>query len=173
MESLEDIEKALSKLVPSALSERGQQSIEDMIDGLAAGEMAEITEAQASSAIIAPKRRFGTWSAGIGAAAAAVAISLSLPHSGPVAGEGRLTASAEVPMTTHSEPEDGLVLLGQVERLEAAEPEDWVSEADGVSHRAWRFHVVDEERVQDVKTGYEVTVSCPREKVVLMPATAF
>jgi hypothetical protein len=90
-----------------------------------------------------------------------------------VAGEKSLAVSPEVPMTTHSEPEDGLVLLGQVERLEAAEPEDWVSEADGVSHRAWRFHVVDEERVQDVKTGYEVTVSCPREKVVLMPVTAF
>ena len=69
--------------------------------------------------------------------------------------------------------EEDVVLLGRVERVEAAEPEDMVWETDGVAHRAWRFRVVDEERVQDVRTGYEVTVSSPRERVVLMPVTAF
>jgi hypothetical protein len=33
--------------------------------------------------------------------------------------------------------------------------------------------VVDEERLHDVETGYEVLVSRPREEVVLMPVTAF
>jgi hypothetical protein len=36
MESPEDIEKALARLVPSAISERGQRSLDDLIDSLAA-----------------------------------------------------------------------------------------------------------------------------------------
>ncbi len=166
MESPEDIEKALGRLVPSALSEKGQRELEDLIDSLAAGEMPD-----APAATRPGGRRFLAWAGGIGAAAAAVAISMSLPQAGP--GGNGITAR-EVPGTgpAPAEEED-VVLLGRVERVEAAEPEDMVWETDGVAHRAWRFRVVDEERVQDVRTGYEVTVSSPRERVVLMPVTAF
>ncbi len=46
MESPEDIEKALAALVPSALSARGQHSLDELIDSLAAGEapLAELPE---------------------------------------------------------------------------------------------------------------------------------
>jgi hypothetical protein len=176
MESLEDIEKALSRLVPSAISEKGQQSLEDLIDGLAAeaGEEPEVV-ALPETVTAAPKRRMWNWTGGIAAAAAAVVAALVLPHGNP-GGAPRTVAyhgNPQVSPVSNPAPEDGVVLLGQTERVEAAEPEDWVSEADGVTHRAWRFRVVNEERVQDVQTGYEVTVSHPREKVVLMPVTAF
>lgn len=176
MESLEDIEKALSRLVPSAISGKGQQSLEDLIDGLAAeaGEEPEVVEMPAP-VTAAPKRRVWTWTGGIAAAAAAVVAAMVLPQGNPGGNPGTVAYQGKPQLTpvSHPAPEDGVLLLGQVERVEAAEPEDWVSEADGVTHRAWRFRVVNEERVQDVKTGYEVTVSHPREKVVLMPVTAF
>ena len=176
MESLEDIEKALSRLVPSAISGKGQQSLEDLIDGLAAeaGEEPEVV-AMPKPVTAMPKRRMWGWTGGVAAAAAAVVAAMVLPQGNP-AGTARTVAYHGNPQITpagNSAAEDGVVLLGQTERVEAAEPEDWVSEADGVTHRAWRFRVVNEERVQDVKTGYEVTVSHPREKVVLMPVTAF
>jgi hypothetical protein len=179
MESLEDIEKALSKLVPSAISDKGQQGLEDLIDRLAteAGEETGVVEMPArAAAAAAPRRRAWGWSGGIAAAAAAIAAAMILPQ-GPPGPRAQTLAYQGKPQqfvpAGDSAPEDGIVLLGQTERVEAAEPEDWVSEADGVTHRAWRFRVVNEERVQDVRTGYEVTVSHPQEKVVLMPVTAF
>ena len=166
MESPEEIEKALAKLVPSALSERGQRDLEELIDSLAADE-----SPVAAEKVRPGLRRLPVWVGGIGAAAAAVVISLNLPAAKPVTEGGRQfvaeNSAGVVPAA------DEVVLLGQVERVEAAEPEDLVWETDGVAHRAWRFRVVNEERVQDLQTGYEVTVSRPREKVVLMPVTAF
>lgn len=170
MESPEDIEKALSKLLPSAYSEQGQQRLDELIDRLAAEEtFFEMPEPEKAE----PKRRVWAW--GIGAAAAAVVVSLSMPPAATgISGETpALVGNPAVVPAASVDAGDGIVLLGQVERVEAAEPEDWVSETDGVAHRAWRFRVVDEELVQDVQTGYEVTVSRPREKVVLMPVTAF
>ena len=68
---------------------------------------------------------------------------------------------------------DGLVLIGSSEVVEDAVPEDWMSETNGVPHRAWRVRVVDQERLRDVETGYEVLISRPREEVRLMPVTSF
>lgn len=159
MESPEDIEKALSRLMPSAISGKGQQSMEDLIDSLAAGEevLAEM-----------PRKSPWPWLGGIGAAAAAVVIAWSLPAGDQGAGAPTLVAAGNP-----ASGEGGIVLLGQSERVEAAVPDDWMSESDGVAYRAWRVRVVDEERVQDLETGYEVLVSRPREEVRLMPVTAF
>lgn len=178
MESLEDIEKALLRLVPSAISEKGQQSLDDLIDGLAAeaGEEPGIMEMPAPEpAVAVPKRRVWSWTGGIAAAAAAIVAAMVLPQGNPGVGSQAVAyhGNPQVTPAGNSSHEDGILLLGQTERVEAAEPEEWVSEANGVPHRAWRCRVVNEERVQDVKTGYEVTVSRPLEKVVLMPVTAF
>ena len=172
MESLEDIEKALSKLVPSAISEKGQQSLEDLIDSLAveAGEEPNVVEMPEPEPVTAaPKRRVWSWAGGIGAAAAAVVISLTVPMGTPEAQSLASHTNPNVVPAAHNPEKGGLLLLDEVERVEAAEPEDWISEADGEAHRAWRYRVVNEQRVQDVETGYEVTVSCPGEKVVLRP----
>jgi len=155
MESPEEIEKALSRLMPAALSENGQRSLDELIDGLTAG------EGQAPLPRVAGFP-WG-WVAGLGAAAAAVVLALSFPATTPA-----------VPVAVApAVPDVGIVRIGQSERVETAVPEDWMSESDGVAHRAWRVRVVDEERLHDVETGYEVLVSRPREQVVLMPVTAF
>lgn len=158
MESPEDIEKALARLLPSAISDQGQRSLEDLIDSLAAGE--------AVVEMSPPRRKPWGWIGGIGAAAAAVALALVTP-----AGEPR---APHFPVT-HLPPEDegGFVVLAQSKHVETAEPENWTSESDGVTHRAWRVRVVNQERVQDLETGYEVLVSRPQEEVILMPVNAF
>jgi hypothetical protein len=159
MESPEEIEKALSRLMPAALSEGGRRTLDELIDGLAAGDVP-----------VAPLPRpagfpWG-WVGGLGAAAAAVVLALSFPAATPGV---PVTIAPSVP----SAAAGGIVRIGQSERVETAVPEDWMSESDGVAHRAWRVRVVDEERLHDVATGYEVLVSRPREQVVLMPVTAF
>lgn len=158
MESPEDIEKALARLLPSAISDQGQRSLEDLIDSLAAGET--VVE------MPPPHRKPWAWIGGIGAAAAAVALALVTP-----AGEPRAPqfSSTDLP----PEDEGGFVVLAQSKHVETAEPENWTSESDGVTHRAWRVRVVNQERVQDLETGYEVLVSRPQEEVILMPVNAF
>lgn len=168
MESLEDIEKALLRLVPSALSEEGQRSLEDLIDTLAAEEPVVVEMPAAAS-----RRPWGWIAGGIGSAAAAVVISLSMPALKPDAPQlGSNGHPQAVPVSTQSD-KGGVVLLEQLEKVEAAQPEDWMSESDGIAHRAWRRRVLSQERVQDLQTGYEITVSNPREEVILMPVTAF
>ena len=77
MESPEDIEKALARLVPSAISDQGQRSLEDLIDSLAAGETAVVE-------MPSPRRKPWGWMAGgAGAAAAAVTLALLVPAGEP------------------------------------------------------------------------------------------
>jgi hypothetical protein len=165
MESPEDIEKALARLMPSAISEKGQRSMEDLIDSLAAGEPMALE--------LPPAKKPGrsSWFAysGIGAAAAAVVVALSLPQEGSQSAAVVENAPAKEDISSKG----GLVLIDSSEVVEDAVPEDWMSETDGVPHRAWRVRVVDQERLRDVETGYEVLVSHPREEVRLMPVTSF
>jgi hypothetical protein len=165
MESPEDIEKALARLIPSAISEKGQRSMEDLIDSLAAGETVaeELPPVKKSSRV--PWFAFG----GIGAAAAAVVVAFSLPQKGAPT----VAKNAPVPAKEEGASKDGLVLVGSTEVVENAVPEDWMSETNGVPHRAWRVRVVDQERLRDAETGYEVLISRPREEVRLMPVTSF
>ncbi|WP_193213179.1 hypothetical protein [Luteolibacter marinus] len=159
MESPEEIEKALSRLMPSAISEKGQRSLDELIDSLAAGEE-QVAEM--------PRKSRLPWWGGVGAAAAAVVVALSLPT-----GNQAAVDHSQVQVERTGNSNGGILLLGQSKRVEAAEPQDWMSESDGVAYRAWRVRVVDEERVQDLETGYEVLVSCPRDEVRLLPVTAF
>jgi len=163
MESPEDIEKALSRLMPAAISEEGKRSLDELIDGLAAGE-SPLSKREISRR---PSLSSWPWAGGIAAAAAAVVVALNWPAAAPVAPEASI-ARNRLPAETR-----GIVLLRQSERVEDAEPQPWLSETDGVAHRAWRVRVIDEERLRDNETGYEVLVSRPREEVILMPVTVF
>ena len=164
MESPEDIEKALARLVPSAISERGQRSLDDLIDSLAAAGGEEI------AGEATPPRRAKSWGwiGGIGSAAAAVALALVIPQ----AGNPEASSLSDADPAPVEEKED-FVVLAQSQLVESAEPEGWTSEADGVTHRAWRVRLVNQERVKDVETGYEVLVSQPQEEVILQPVDTF
>ncbi|WP_035602634.1 PDZ domain-containing protein [Haloferula sp. BvORR071] len=134
MESPEDIEKALAALVPSAISEKGQRSLDDLIDNLAAGN-APLLEME----MPASRRLPWGWIGGLGVGAAAVlAMAFQIP-SGPQPGErgpvlGPLAVSPN-PIAPMEEP--------------------------GVLSLASTF--VNQARVRDLKTDYEVVVTCRGE----------
>jgi hypothetical protein len=159
MESPEELEKALARLMPAAISTRGRESMEDLLDALAGG------EADAVAQIPPPAPRRWIWWSGGAAAAAAVVLALNLPQAGPAVVAA--TGPAAMPAA------DELVLVGQTEVVEEAVPEDWMSESNGVPHRAWRVRVLDRERLRDVATGHEVIVTRPREEIRLIPVTSF
>jgi hypothetical protein len=166
MESPEDIEKALAALVPSAISERGQRSLEELIDSLAAGEapVAELPES-APAPVVVPQRRPWAWLGAAGAAAAAVVMAFQMSGSGtrPQAGGSPVAAAAA--------PE--VISLGKSEFVDSAEPGDWVSEKDGVLHRVVRIRYVNQERLRDVKTGVEMVVTEASEDLGWSPIASF
>jgi hypothetical protein len=51
--------------------------------------------------------------------------------------------------------------------------EGWVADPDGSAMQAVRLRMVSEDVVRDEETGYTVTVSEPREEVLLMPVSDF
>lgn len=90
MESPEDLEKALGRLMPTALSDRGQRALERTVDSLAAGHPA--------AGVSAAPARPAWWPLAVGmpaAAAAAFAIALSLPRGGS---EPESAAAADPPV---------------------------------------------------------------------------
>ena len=178
MESPEDIEKALAALVPAAISERGQRSLDDLIDSLAAGEspLAELPELEPEPVTEpAPVVRRRPWAwAGIagsaGAAAAAVVIALQMPSRSESPLQVGVAEEAVVPVVD-SAPE--VVSLGRNEFVDSAVPENWMSVKDGVPHRAVRIYYVEEEHLRDQKTGYEMVRTQTREDLDWLPVDTF
>lgn len=99
MESPEDVEKALGRLMPSALSDRGQRALERTIDSLAAGGPVET--------LVSAPAKASWWPLAIGmpaAAAAAFAVAHSLPRGGETAD----------PVATVAPPSDSVRSVVQV-----------------------------------------------------------
>jgi len=156
--------------MPSAISEKGQQSMEALIDSLAAGETVAVELPSVKKPSHLPWFGLG----GIGAAAAAVVVAFSLSPGESGSGSRAVAKNNSVPtVEADSVSNDGLVLIGSTEVVEDAVPEDWMSETNGVPQRAWRVRVVDQERLRDVETGSEFVISRPREEVRMMPVTSF
>jgi hypothetical protein len=91
MESPEDIEKALGRLMPSAISERGQRALEGTIDGLAAGGTSVPAESSPRS---------GWWTAAVAiptAAAAALTVALVMSKGGPARSEVAVKIPVDAP----------------------------------------------------------------------------
>lgn len=183
MESPEDIEKALAALLPAAISERGQRSLDELIDSLAAGEapLAELPELEAEpeaepAAAPAPvvSRRPWAWAGIAGAAgafAAAVAMVFQMPATTGRPSFGTTPDLATVPVVATTTPE--VESLGRNEFVDSAVPENWMSVKDGVPHRAVRIYYVEEEHLRDKKTGYEMVRTQTREDLDWLPIDTF
>ncbi|MFK7912224.1 MAG: hypothetical protein AB8F34_16740 [Akkermansiaceae bacterium] len=65
-------------------------------------------------------------------------------------------------------------LLKSVNRVDAYEHDGLIIPRDGgAPHYRHRYHIVDEEKIRDERTGTIVTVRQPRQEVVTMPVTQF
>ncbi|KAB2639546.1 MAG: hypothetical protein DVB26_06750 [Verrucomicrobia bacterium] len=154
------IETALARLMPPALSQAGQRSIEAMLDELAA----------AVSLPATPVTRQPLWARrfrlplGI---AAALAVLLALVPRIPT---GALPMAMARPASAKA---SALVLISESDRVETMSDEGWVADPDGGAMQAMRVRVVEANTLRDEETGIVVQVSDPREEMILTPVTVF
>ena len=162
MQAPNPIESALARLMPPALSESGQHSIEAMLDELAA---------TAAPRNFPPRPLKPRWvrrlTLPLGMAAALAALLALVPSQAPVA----------PPLAMHHPMADnkgsGLVLVSESDRIEAMSDEGWVAGPDGATMQAVRVRVVEANTLRDEETGIVVQVSDPREEMILTPVTVF
>jgi len=154
------IEAALARLMPPALSEAGQRSIEAMLDELAAA-------VPQPAARVSPQplwiRRF---TLPLGIAASLAALLALVPRNPTVALPMAMVRPA-------SEMASGLVLVSESDSIETMSDEGWVADPDGGAMQAVRVRVVEANTLRDEETGIVVQVSDPREEMILTPVTVF
>lgn len=156
MHDFQSVETILARLMPSALSETGQREIEAMIDELAA-------TPQTSAPSGHPWFRRITIG---GIAAAGVATACIFP----MVQRPAALATREVPAKS---PAPGFVLVSESDRVESMTDEGWLENQDGSTMQATRLSVIEENTLRDVETGIVISISEPREEILLMPVSAF
>ncbi|MEO7099798.1 MAG: hypothetical protein ABI162_10585 [Luteolibacter sp.] len=154
----DEIEAALARLMPPALSQGCQLEIEAMFDELAGPEV--VMEMPVAG------RSYQRWVmvGGIAAAVAAVAAIFPITNSA-VAPLAKALSAVDAP--------SGLVLVGESDRVESMTDEGWQENSDGAAVHAVRLNVVAENSLQDKETGIIMRVSEPREEILLTPISAF
>lgn len=144
-----EMEKALLRLMPVALSDSAQAALEAQIDELAGGEVVRHDFS-----------RMVKWLGGIAAAVAVGFFALSF-------GIRETAALAE------TAPDDGILVLTESERMENVRDEGLFVDAGGSAVRKMRVRVVGESKIRDRETGIEVTLTEPREEMYLVPVNTF
>ncbi len=146
----DEMEKALLRLMPSALSETAQAGMEAQLDELSGG--VEVLRHDFS--------RRAKWLGGI---AAAVTIGVfAFPF-------GSREAAPLVGMAE----DDGMVVLTELDRVENVRDEGLFVDAGGSAVRKMSVRVVGESRILDGETGIEVTLTEPRKEMYLLPVSNF
>lgn len=146
----DEMEKALKRLMPTALSEAVQAEIESQIDELAGG-------------LEVFRHDFSRWAKWLGGIAAAVAIGVfAFPF-----GDRETTPLVDIA------EDDGMVVLAELERVEKVRDEGLFVDAGGSAVRKMSVRVVGESRILDEETGIEVTLTEPREEMYLLPVSTF
>lgn len=153
LETADDIEKALSGLMPVALSDRVCEEIGDALDELAG-------DTETASA------KMAKWPAITGLAAAII---LGLFFFSPGAGPDSVEASGPQPRDIGPE----MVFLTETDRVEDVADEGLFVDAGGSAVRKVRVRVVEESRIRDKETGIVMMLSEPREELYMMPVSTF
>jgi hypothetical protein len=163
MKSPEEIEQALQRLVPPALSSRAHANVSAMIASLAekAQPAAEVVD------FLAPARKFPLRQA----AAAAVAIAaLALMGIAYFPTPDAITTALPTPVV---EKENSPVLIDRMELTDGMTVEGTLTAADGTIMNQVKRRVETHERYRDTQKGYLITVSETRDEKVLLPKRGF
>lgn len=151
MHDSKDIENLLARLMPHAISDSSQLAIENLLDELA-------TES-ADMKSLDPSKRLPMVALGIAASLVAAVVMIGMTPS------PQIIAAMKVPQ--------GVLLLGESDRVESMSDEGWHEISDGSAMRAMRLHVVEENRLFDEETGIVMQVTEPRDEWLIMPVSAF
>jgi len=145
-----EMEKALQRLMPTALSDAAQAEMEAQIDGLAGG----------VGVLRHDFSRLAKWLGGIAAALGIAALAF------PFGDQEAATIAGKV-------ENDGMVVIAELDRVENVHDEGLFVDAGGSAVRKMSVRVVGESRILDEETGIEVTLTEPRNEMYLLPVSAF
>lgn len=156
MSKPEDMEAILARLMPTAMSERAEAEIGETIDQL-------VLDAGLDVPTIRPAAARWPWVTGAAAAAVLAAFVFWKP-------DGVLPQTAGSPAITDM-PE--LVRISHTDTLQSVVQEGWSDDVGGKPHQALRLHMVAQQQILDEETGIVMTVSEPREEILLVPVHTF
>ena len=162
MEPINSIEEKLARLIPPALSEEGQTSMEDLIDELAG------VEADDHSGMSSKP-----WLWKVAAAVAILAVPVvMIQQRGDSPAMDTSLARLDTDVTLDVSPE--MMLLKSIKMIDARENDGLIVPNDGSApHYRYRYRVIDEEVVKDPETGVVITLRQPRQEIVTIPVTQF
>ncbi len=150
-----DIEKALERLMPVALSERASEEMDTLIDDLAGDKPAKNPSS--------PK-----WPAALGIAAAiSLGAFIFLPKSQPAPQQ---TAAKE---STSESAEPTIAFLAEADRVENVQDEGLYIDTGGSAVRKLRVRVVEETSIRDEESGIVFQLTSPREELYMLPVSTF
>jgi hypothetical protein len=162
MNGTEAMERELRRqLIPRGMSREGIESLEAMIDELAAESSPRPPRARrwvaAAACVVAAVA--GWWAVGPGETPA-TAVADGVGETGAAAGE--------------IADDDGVRLVSESRGVISAAPDGpMIAGEDGSLVEAWHVRVLDEECFHDPETGHDVRVTRPRDEWVLMPVNSF
>lgn len=160
MPKADSIEDILARLMPVAMSGEAEERIGETIDQLA--------EESGVTVPVRPVLAMWPWFGGAAAAAVAVIAAIAYTRQQPADGS-HLVADGSGP----SSPDTELVSVSRSDSLQSVVEEGWRDDVQGNTHKALRLHMVAEQHLLDKETGILMTVSEPREEVLLYPVNAF
>ena len=157
--NFEEMEEALRRLMPVAVSGDAQERLETMLDELAGDPEIERFDF----------RRPAKWLAGAGIAAAlGLGIYVSVPRqSSPV----KTVDSAPVSNPADLPPE--LVFLSESDRVEGVSDDGLYIDTGGSAVRKVRIRVIEESQIRDEESGIVVMLTEPREEMYMVPVSTF
>jgi len=152
----DDIHAILARLMPPALSEEASQSIGETIDQLALDSALDLPT-------VSSARTLWPWLVGAAAAFALAALVL-----------WNTSTTAPTTPTAHTPPPSSdLVRISHTDTLQSLVQEGWRDDPSGTPHQTLRLHMLAQHQILDEQTGIVMTVSEPREEILLVPVHAF
>ncbi len=157
MKPVEQIETALERMVPVALSQRASGDLDEMIDALA---------------IQAGEKAPGHWRALSGWSAVAAALAIGV-FSAWAWGPWHTAPPHSARQNDVGKADSEIEFVGLTNRVGEAEDAGMLADEDGGMLRVLRYQVVEEEVVRDKRSGMLVRMTEPREETVLIPVSNF
>ncbi len=170
MKSPEEMENALRRLVPPALSAQAHADVSAMIASLAASSPHETPPAEITE-IAQPAARRGPWYAAAAAVVVAGLTALNLPQA-----EQPLTITPDIEYpqpTIVADAKAAPVLIDRMLVTDGITVEGTLAAADGTMMNQVQRRVETRERYRDARKGYLITVSETRNEKVLLPKKGF
>ncbi len=156
MQRPESIEEMLDRLMPVAISEKGQSSLDAMLDELCGPEVEE-----------APSVRKSYWRYALPPIGIAAAVSFMFFKT-----DHHPSEILSLPVASEVN-QDELSLMGESDRIEALADEGLVANPQGGVMQAMRVRVVGENTFRDEETGIVMQISEPREEMLFYQVNAF